>query len=344
VKERIAIPSNGKNEEWEKLMEAAPDNLKEEFDKDKGPLVFIKREGAATGAWIHRERTKLWEKADGEELAVECLALWLRYQGPLPLSRIQEVFAFSQTQAEEAARALAESGELVRDVSVEGLPACLVCDRDNLEMLLRLSRRKRRPDLKERPLRFLIPYLAQRQGILARDGEGRPWETLVGFPAPVKLWETEFFPVRSDAYRGDLLDREIKEARLLWYGSGKEKAGFCEPADLDMVLNQAAETPQPFAGGESPLPPEFFDTLRGFWEIKDALGGDNSSCAEALWQQVWKGRSFPGPPCSRPCAAWNLPENLQRAASFQESIHYSSPPLRSPENWKKRKPKKVSFG
>jgi ATP-dependent Lhr-like helicase len=270
-------------------VEALPEELRNQGNRDR--LVLVKRTGATSGSWVHREWAELWEKGSWKELAGECLAPWLRCQGPVPLARIREVFGFSQSQAEEALDALEESGKLVKDVDVEGLSPGLVCDRDNLELLLRLSRRKRRPEIKERPLRCLIPYLALRQGI---GGEGdserlldpreKPWEMFSGFPAPVKLWETEIFPARLASYRGDMLDREIGETRLLWYGAGKEKAGFCKIEDLDLVLPR--ETAPAF---EDKLPPSFFDTPRGFWEIKDALGLDSRSCAEALWQGVWKG-------------------------------------------------------
>jgi ATP-dependent Lhr-like helicase len=309
VKERIAIPSNGENEEWEKLTEALPEKLKSEKPQHGEPknqageytdrLRLITRPGAAVPSWVHREWAEIWEKGSSEQAAAECLAPWLRCQGPLPLSRIREVFGFSQSQAEAAVDALEEQGKLVKDVPVEGFPPGLVCDRDNLELLLRLSRRKRRPQIKERPLRRLIPYLALRQGITGGGDSGRPansgdrpreepmekpWEKLAGFPAPVRLWETEIFPARLASYKGDMLDREIGETRLLWYGAGKEKAGFCSMADLDLALPPFLPPPFP-----DKLPASFFDTPRGFWEIKDALGLDSRACAEALWQAVWKG-------------------------------------------------------
>jgi ATP-dependent Lhr-like helicase len=300
VKERIAIPSNGKDEEWEKLMEALPEGLgngeltsRQSQYADR--LVLIKRPGAAVGSWVHREWAEIWENGKPERLAEECLAPWLRCQGPVPLSRIREVFGFSRAQAEAAADALEESGKLVKDAAVGDVTG-LVCDRDNLELLLRLSRRKRRAGIRERPLSCLIPYLALRQGIIDRgkDSAGpsntgdrpreKPWETLAGFAAPVRLWETEIFPARLAAYEGAMLDREIGETRLLWYGAGKEKAGFCGTAELDLVLPPFLPPPFP-----DKLISSFFDTPRGFWEIKDALGLDSRGCAEALWQAVWKG-------------------------------------------------------
>jgi ATP-dependent Lhr-like helicase len=291
VKERIAIPSNGEDEEWEKLTAALPEELRNLPGQYAERLGLIKRPGAAAASWVHREWAEIWEKGSPEQAAAECLAPWLRCQGPLSLSRLREVFGFSQAQAQAAADTLEAAGKLVKEVDVEGAAPGLVCDRDNLELLLRLSRRKRRPQIKERPLRCLIPYLALRQGIIGggdsggpSEPGGKPWERLTGFPAPVRLWETEIFPARLASYHGAMLDKEIGETRLLWYGAGREKAAFSGIEDLDLALPR--HTAPPFEGK---LIPSFFDTPRSFWEIKDALGLDRRSSAEALWQAVWKG-------------------------------------------------------
>jgi len=288
VKERIAIPTNGRDDEWERLMEHIPPELAKAWLKDKslgGKLIFIKRKAAGIEAVVHRERAKQWEKAGAAELAQKCLAQWLRYEGPLPLSKIMNVFGLTQSEAEEAVQALLDQGDLVRDIAVHGETG-LVCDRENLELLLRLSRRKQRPELKERPARFIVPFLARRQGLLA-SGKGVPCEQLAGIAAPAKLWETEFFPCRCPSFSGEMLDREIREGRLLWYGSGKEKAAFCHPEDLDLVL--PISPPPRF---RDMLSANFFDTARSFWEIKDALAANSveiNTVAETLWEEVWRG-------------------------------------------------------
>lgn len=312
VKERIAIPMDGENGEWERLLEAVPQELRAEWEKDRtlgNRLFLIRREGFAP-VMVHRDWAKRWKEDTPVQLAEDCLQSWLRFEGPLPFSRISAVFGLSGSEAETAADVLVEAGELTRDVTVtEGAGTAagvysgggLVCDRENLELLFRLSRKKQRPLVKERPARFLTPFLARRQGILPPhlqqpENIPKPWDKLAGLCAPVKLWETEFFPVRCTGYQGEILDREIREGKLLWYGAGKEKGGFCEPLDLDLALPPAALV---FPGN---LTADFFDTPRSFWEIKEAmikaLGEslekgipvpDSRACAEALWQAVWKG-------------------------------------------------------
>jgi ATP-dependent Lhr-like helicase len=204
--------------------------------------------------------------------------------------------------------ALVEIGEIVRDVALEPDTAggFLICDRENLDMLLRLSRKKAQPVVKERSAALLVPFLALHSGLwFAETGEGGtardsgsggesaavfPYN-LTGFSAPAKLWETEFLAARAGAYGPEIIDRETAEGRLLWYGAGKGRVGFCRPEDTDLVAafhENAGTDAEIFASG-------FFDRPRDFWEIKEALakekpGINSRECAEILWQAVWRGR------------------------------------------------------
>ena len=358
VKERVAIPSNGEDEEWERLLKCIPSGLAEALSNDSslgGKLQYIKRndDGISGGVsgfvvihrdWVKKRTIDSWRGVHNLSLQggiVDCLGQWLRYEGPVSKSRIAAVFGISLTAAEDAVNALTEAGEVVSDVAVletkeEGLtigettspqpasppppPSSFICDRGNLELLLRLGRSKQRPQIKERPASLLVPLLARRQGLYfgrtqnspqsAENGSTgiTPWKHLAGLVAPVKLWETEFFPCRSPSYSGEMFDREIREGRLIWYGAGKEKAAFCFTNDLDLVLPFA---PAPFSQEGRPsrqvlgilpkLPGNFFDTPRCFWEIKDALaanggqtgGASNHAAlndyAQALWEEVWRG-------------------------------------------------------
>jgi ATP-dependent Lhr-like helicase len=302
VKERIAIPTNGKEcgdaDEWERLLRCVPTELADALREDKslgGKLEYVRRNGAETDVVVHRERAKKWKEAEGRKLAEEYLEQWLRFEGPISLSRIGAVFGLSPAEAEDAVHSLFEQGNLLLDVVAHDETG-LVCDRENLELLLRLSRRKQRPIVKERPAAFLVPFLARRQGLLfdceVNDAAetGKPWRHLAGIAAPAKLWETEFYPCRCPSYSGETLDREIRDGRLLWYGDGKEKAAFCRPEEMDIVMPPAASSASRdlFSGK---LPAGFFDSPRSFWEIRDALAADAGigGTVEALWKEVWRG-------------------------------------------------------
>jgi ATP-dependent Lhr-like helicase len=340
VKERIAVPLD----EWEILLAALPETLREKLCGrpaevfPDGPLErikIVKRQGAGLASVVHRE----WEKTWNDD-ALSLLGLWLRYEGPVSLDRIVEVFGSSRAGAEDAAAALVEINEAVNDIepwsadsptvsaddsptpttdaSSAGASATgLICDRENLEMLLRLARRKERPQVKERPAALLGPFLALRQGIIAADRATETemeavgtsaanlnpdsfWKKISAWPAQAKLWETEFFIARNISYNEDMLDRKIREGELVWFGNGKNRIGFCRPEDLDLVFppEKNEKTTDGFSGLFSPEKDGaegFFDRPRDFWEIKEEFtrlkpGSNSNDCVQALWREVWQGR------------------------------------------------------
>jgi ATP-dependent Lhr-like helicase len=282
VKERVAIPQD----EWEVLLHALPRELRERCGEDPtlgGKILCIQREGAHGPSVVHREWASAWKKE-----APALVGTWLRYEGPLPLSRLTAVFGLSPVGTEGTAAALAQEGWLVREVRVGEEPD-LICDRENLGFLLRLSRKRARREVKERPASLLTPYLARRQGILSQGSSPRvvPWEILEGYSLPAALWEQDIFPIREPGYSGETLDRKILAGELLWYGTGKERAAFCSPEDMDTAGGEDLGRLPPFDGR---LAPAFFDFPKDFWEIKGALGLDSPAAAGALWEEVWKGR------------------------------------------------------
>jgi len=294
VKERVAIPAD----EWETLCSYMPQTLAESIDPAK--IKTIARNGAAITSVVHREWEDTW-------LNEPCgaLAQWLRYQGPIPIERICAVFGITAAEAEDAVKALMEVDEAVNDVTVtpdqsnstlvtslstqvtvnSAQLTKLICDRENLDLLLRLSRKKERPVIKERPSTLLVPFLAIRQGL---NGSKEIFKrNLYAWTAPAKLWETEILNARNPNYDSEKLNREIQNGQLLWYGAGKEKISFCRPEDIDLIFTQKKKDAD---GGMTRLVNGgFFNRQRDFWEIKNELDITSRACAEALWNEAWKG-------------------------------------------------------
>jgi ATP-dependent helicase Lhr and Lhr-like helicase len=354
VKERIAIPLD----EWETLCASLPEKLRQEFSQKSSNdrLVMVKRNDAAIPSMVHREWEESWRHDP-----LPLLGPWLRYEGPISLQDIAEVFGISPAEAEDAVNALAEVEEVVCDVQLAGDPSPLICDSRNLEMLLRLSRRKQRPEISERPASLLVPFLALRQNLLIgnrEQGTGTPKvhgedvffdlcdragaqenaavcqlgredfslssgrrdaqagtafsaiKKLNACCAPVKLWETEFFTARCAHYSPEIINQEINEGRLVWYGMGKEKIGLCRLDDLELVSMSTVQKSKQkiFSEAEARgtgflseafaqlINRGFFDRPRDFWEIKDAINTNtqqsvnSKDCAEALWLEAWQGR------------------------------------------------------
>ena len=119
-----------------------------------------------------------------------------------------------------------------------------LCDRE-LERLLLMARRARRPELKPLPAAALPLFLAAHQGIVTRgatmDDLQERLERLFGFVAPARLWEEAILPARMASYYTAWMDSLMQTSGLTWFGRGRRRIGFCFAEDL--VLFPPAEDP-----------------------------------------------------------------------------------------------------
>ena len=92
--------------------------------------------------------------------------------------------------------------QVVLDLLTEQAEEVEICDRENLEILLRMARRSRQPSFQALGLDRLPLFLAAWQG-LANPGQSpddlqRTLEQLFGFPAAADAWQRGF---RRPGYR-----------------------------------------------------------------------------------------------------------------------------------------------
>jgi len=326
VKDRIAIP----HDQWQTLAGALPPELQEQLAADPslgGRLRTLTLSGASLPVVIHAENAAL----TGSGLLAR-LGEWLHFEGPVLPERIAEVFGCTIAEAEDALDALVETGEVIKEISVEGSGRLggenFYCDTENYELLLRLTRKKARPQIKERPASFLVPFIAFRQGLInTAEQNSLPdtmsnvsslfSETLSCYPAPVRLWETEIFPARDPLYKSEKLDAALNEGRLVWFGAGRERAAFASPEELELAdlftnvremdrqeTNRSgiAKSETDKSGKANTSREELFPLLcelcvdyRNFWEIKDEVEArtnktlSSAELSAALWEASWRG-------------------------------------------------------
>lgn len=271
VKERTLIPED----EWRALEEHLGAEARAALASDPSlglRIAWMSLGGTGRSALAHEERRTILETDP-----VRLLGEWLRYEGPTSEKRVAEVFGLTPSKAREALDALSESGTVTAGVRLAGSEAAFYCDSMNLELLLRRTRKSARPSVEERPLSELPLFLAELQG-LGGTAVRRPWETLSGWTAPLKLWETELLPARLPDYRPENLDAALSEGLCLWFGAGKEIVGLCPPEDLDLAI------PDRPSGSDLVQ-----DGFSDFWNLRDSSGLSNEDCARALWKEAWKG-------------------------------------------------------
>jgi ATP-dependent Lhr-like helicase len=216
---------------------------------------------------------------------------WLRFYGPLQAAYAGEAFGLGAATLREITDTLAESSTIVIDRFTVKSRTLELCDLENLETLLRLTRAKARPDFEALELEYLPLFLAVINGLTvkgeSRDALKNVLELLFGYPAPARLWERDIFTARLKNYYGSQLDKLLEESELRWFGCGRQRIGFCFASDMDLFNDRGADD-------EYWLDIEaLFAGRRGgsnFWEILDSGGSSSEQLAEVLWEKTWQGK------------------------------------------------------
>ena len=177
------------------------------------------------------------------------LAQWLRFYGPILPAHAASVFGLTRERLDALLEDLAAQEVVVLDRMAAGSEEVLLCDRENLEALLRISRARARPEVKTLPVEMLAPFVARRQGLLPQ-GEGPEHmkavlEKLFGVSLPASSWEEEVFPARLRGYRTQWLDALLDGTQLLWLGCGKGRISFSFPADVELFAGEATRRAAP---------------------------------------------------------------------------------------------------
>jgi ATP-dependent Lhr-like helicase len=249
--------------------------------------------GAGSAALIRRRLESIREgeadRAREYDLPL-FLSEWLAFYGPLPKETVVRLLGLTRERLDEALVPLVEGMSVVADVITEEQREIEICDAQNLETLLRMARRFRRPAFQPLPAEALPLFLATMHGIPARENSRdqdllqQRLEQLFGWPAPARAWEEELLPARIGDYRSDRLDSLMQENDLIWFGCGERKVSLAFRQDLEL-----------FRHGRHPRDEELNHLIpdhRGrysFLEIAEFAHLDTARASDLLWKEAWKG-------------------------------------------------------
>ena len=318
VKERVLIPLP----EWEALLgeirregSAAPEGLLQEIGRKLiriHPALAERPLVAALERWDEIGRTLY----PGEDVALESfepgphapvrpidrrktdeqgfpslISEWFRFYGPVTSPSVAAILGLDPARLERAIEDLMDQQKVITGRLLEGAREELLCDAENFEILLRLSRAEARPRFEPLEIARLQPFVATWQGLPDRragvDPLLRSLEQLSCRFAPASAWETEIFPARLRPYDPAWLDSCLQANGVIWLGKGERSAGFCFRDDLDLL-----EEPVDPAGDGAEWAGLFPDA-RAKYDFSTLLHGSTSSPSELaakLWQGVWEGR------------------------------------------------------
>ncbi len=239
------------------------------------------------------------------------ISQWLRAYGPVTGEFPRRLFGRAFPRVEEALSELGEGDRLVADVLSEDATGPEICDAANLETLLRIMRRRARPEFRALAAERLPQFLAAWQGLAnpARDAEGlqAALEKLFGYPAAAAAWETDILPARVAQYLPSRLDEAMRDTGLLWCGRGDERIAFAFPEDLELFpfLNEGADAKadlktdanagtQPALGHEAALVLNLLAAAApgrvDFQALAARCPLPSDRLTAALWELAWRGR------------------------------------------------------
>ncbi len=225
-----------------------------------------------------------------DEATIEALLTqWLQLSGPVEPAVLAGVFGLGAPGLARALEAPLADAELVRGPLLREGDTELLCDAQNLEILLRMARAAARPAFEPLPAAALPGFLAAHQGLApaAADVEGlqRAMEQLFGYPARARAWEEWILPSRLQPYHSAWLEELMQGSDLMWLGCGPQRVTFCFPDELEL-FHQPLQPDEP-----SPLTPVLDGA--GVFDLTQArqlTGLGSADLSAALWQAVWGGR------------------------------------------------------
>ena len=242
------------------------------------------------------------------------LGEWLQFYGPITAEFIQETLGIESERLQLLLEDLVDSQRIVIGQLVADTNGQTICDSDNFEILLRLTRRDAIPTFEPLEFEWLPVLLAefQRLATPANDVEGlfACIEQLACYPAQAGLWESEILPARLYPYAASRLDTIMMEGDLRWVGIENRRVAFCFDPDRDLMQEENSkdgnESPdaerenteqmsaamQRMEKRESERIDNLFPDETGRYDFASLLRTSTLSAAqltEQLWEFVWAG-------------------------------------------------------
>ncbi|HUU68290.1 MAG TPA: DEAD/DEAH box helicase [Planctomycetota bacterium] len=240
--------------------------------------------------------------AEDRDPAADWLGQWLQFYGPVSREFITRTIGIPEQRLNDIIETLLDMRQVVVDELIEGSTEVQICDSENLEILLRLTRAQARPSFTALPADRLALFLAARHGLTNR-GSGiedlrKALEKLLGFPAPPELWETDILPARLWPYQTAWMDSLMQQSDLIWFGRDRfgrrdRKVVLCFSCNLDLLQDEPTEPEQEDQDERARQPAARIipDQLGrySFASLLQFTKKPSAELARELWDAVWRG-------------------------------------------------------
>jgi len=243
---------------------------------------------------------ELDEDFDPEEMLTAFVGEWMQFYGPREDGFVSATLGMERGRLELAFGDLLDGEKTITGDLVTGREGRYVCDAENFESLLRMSRAAAAPSFEPAPLERLPLMLATVQRLPERrddvDGVYDALEQLSCLPARVEAWESDILPARAPAYASPLLDAIMQEGQLRWLGSEGRRVAFALEADLDLMASEPEGADlEASDDGDDAVPPGVDDIMPDangrytFTALQQVARDRPSALATRLWDAAWAG-------------------------------------------------------
>jgi ATP-dependent Lhr-like helicase len=232
-----------------------------------------------------------------DESALALMGEWLSFYGPRDPS-----FAEQSLGLENAGillEELTDRQKLIGGKLIAGDERHMICDAENYETLLRMSRKAAMPSFEPLGLERLQLFLAHYQGMTHPgqdvDAVYQTLSQLTWYPVPAEMWEGDVLPARVSGYSPSWIDTLMLEGELAWTGDEQRRVAFCFGPDLELVPGRQEDGSGCESDGpaKKPVPLcRFFPEEEGrydFQALERISGLSSSSLNDRLWEEVWQG-------------------------------------------------------
>ena len=230
------------------------------------------------------------------------LGEWLQYYGPLSEEMIVKTLGIRPDRLRPALASLISDRKLIAGRLVKNGDPDDLCDTENYEILLRMTRSDAVPAINPLPVEKLQLFLAAYQKVTqpptGADSIYKVLDQLLCYPLKASLCETEFLPARLSPYRTEWLDRTIQETDLLWIGDNNQEVIFCFETDLDLLQEEGLEMKAKSGQTDSAIEVDirsytglFFDPAGryNFTALQRQTNLPADKLSNLLWEGVWEG-------------------------------------------------------
>ncbi|WP_026294951.1 DEAD/DEAH box helicase [Sediminispirochaeta bajacaliforniensis] len=285
IDERVIIPED----QYQRLIDAVAAesgmDRAEILNSIDGKLRLLYSE---KGPVTHRCHEHQYKRLMHSETMTAALSELFRFYGPLTAEEIDVIVPLPVKQRNKAIAELLTKGDLVKARICLDAPGPQLCDKENLDRLLRMRRYKQRRFIEPMASSLIVPFMAACQGMINR-GKGSEElasriDSLLGYRLPADALEEWILPARMSPYYHEWIDALSQSHDLSWFGAGKKQIFLAYPEQTELFSrSEAAErkTPLPFSVNEGRGRYTFFD-------LKEASGLDSAELTQQLWELVWE--------------------------------------------------------